>query len=82
MSAETERTEICPDCGSPQIRNRVVRGHVPTDSKAQYRCNDCSTHFDEPDERPAENHGIPGAGSQLGGTLAAMDASDLQGGAD
>lgn len=77
-----DTTEVCPDCRSTSFENRVVHGHVPTDSTAQYRCNDCGTRFDKPDIRPAQNHGIPGAGSQLGGTLAAMDPGDLQGGAD
>jgi len=73
----SEVTEICPDCESTRLENRVAIGHVETDSKAQYRCNDCGNRFDQPDERPAENHGIPGAGSELGSTLAEMNPEDL-----
>jgi hypothetical protein len=55
--------DICPDCGSSDVRNMARSG---------YRCGDCYAQFDEPSSKEYDGPGPNGPGH---GTAIDFDAA-------
>lgn len=75
----SDELEICPECESNEIRNRVVRAHVPTDCDSEWRCANCGHRFDEPDTRPRKRDYTPGVGSSVAAAVARTEPDEIGG---
>jgi len=68
----TRNTDVCPECDSARIENRVTEVKFRESAK-DYHCLECKTAFDEPDTRTAES-------SKTGGsaTVSKLEQMDVE----
>lgn len=53
-----ETRDCCPECGAVSIQPKSPRyGAQIRENAADYQCDICREHFDEPDEREAGHQG-------------------------